>query len=211
MFAPQFNHSEERKRRVLGRLNEIYTKTLQIAIIFVHLMRHIHYKVRSTVFSVLDFFYPVFRRFLPLQTYHYAACGGFNTAMNLLIYFLSYNYLFNREIVYLGSLAFEPHIAALFLSFAFTLPAGFYLSMFVIFKGSYLKRKVQLFRYMLVILGCMIVNYVFLKFFVEVLHLYPTPSQMITTGFVILFNYFAQRYFSFRSDKKASVQQGIGA
>ncbi|MBA2745498.1 MAG: GtrA family protein, partial [Flavisolibacter sp.] len=93
--------------------------------------------------------------------------------------------------------------------FAFTFPVGFYLSMYVIFKGSYLKRRVQLFRYLLVIIGCMIINYIFLKIFVESLGWYPTPSQMITTGFVIIFNYFSQRFFSFRSEKKAAAEQGF--
>lgn len=174
-------------------------------------MRQVHYKVRSIIFTILDFFYPLFRRFMPLQTYHYAACGGVNTLLSLTTYFLSYNFLFDKKIFQLGFLAFEPHIAALLVSFAVSFPVGFYLSMYVIFKGSYLKRRVQLFRYFLVIMGCMVINYIFLKIMVEMLHWYPTPSQMITTGFVILFNYFSQRNFSFRADKKAAAKQGLEA
>lgn len=146
---------------------------------------------------------------MPLQTYHYAACGGANTLLSLTTYFLSYHYLFNKEIFRVGFLAFEPHIAALLVAFAFTFPVGFYLSMYVIFQGSYLKRRIQLFRYFIVIMGCMVINYIFLKIFVEMLGWYATPSQMITTGIVILFNYFSQRHFSFRSDKKAAAKQGL--
>lgn len=174
-------------------------------------MRVVHYKIRSLIFKVLDFFYPLFRRFMPVQTYHYAACGGVNTFLSLLTYFISYNFILKRQILHLGFIAFQPHIAALFIAFIVTFPIGFYLSMYVIFKGSYLKRKVQLFRYFIVIIGCMIINYIFLKIFVEVLGWYPTPSQIITTGFVILFNYFSQRHFSFKSDKQASRRQGIEA
>jgi putative flippase GtrA len=146
---------------------------------------------------------------MPLQTYHYAACGGTNTLLSLTTYFLSYHYIFRKEIFSIGFLSFEPHIAALLVSFAFTFPIGFYLSMYVTFKGSYLKRRIQLFRYFLVIMGCMVINYIFLKIFVESLGWYPTPSQMVTTGIVILFNYFTQRNFSFRSDKKAAEKQGL--
>ena len=174
-------------------------------------MRRVHYKVRSTIFSILDFFYPLFRKFMPLQTYHYAACGGVNTLLSLTMYFLSYHFIFHKEILDLGFLAFEPHIAALLFSFLFSFPVGFYLSMYVIFQGSYLKRRIQLFRYFLVILGCMTINYIFLKIFVETLGWYATPSQIITTGVVILSNYFSQRHFSFRSDKKAAAKQGIEA
>lgn len=165
-------------------------------------MRRIHNKVRAAIFKVLDLFYPIFKRFMPLQTYHYAACGGTNTFLSLFLYFVSYNYILKKQVLHLGPMAFQPHIAALFISFIFTLPIGFYLSMYVTFHGSTLKRRVQFFRYFLVIIGCMVINYIFLKLFVEVLGWYPTPSQLLTTCIVILFNYFSQRHFSFKGNKK---------
>lgn len=164
-------------------------------------MRKVHHKIRNTIFSVLDIFYPLFRKFMPLQTYHYAACGGGNTVFGLVIYFFAYNYILKKQVLDLGFMAFTPHIAALFISFLFTFPIGFYLSMFVVFQGSYLRRRVQLFRYFLVVLGCMFINYVCLKVFVEMLHWYPTPSQVLSTGIVILFSYFTQRHFSFKAGK----------
>jgi len=148
---------------------------------------------------------------VPLQTYHYAACGGVNTAVSLFTYFVSYNFIFKKEILDLGFIAFEPHIAALFMAFIISFPVGFYLSMYVIFHGSFLKRRVQLFRYFLVIMACMTINYIFLKIFVEVFKWYPTPSQLLTTGIVIVFNYFSQRYFSFRSNKQVIQKQQMRA
>ena len=62
-------------------------------------MRRVHYKVRRWIFQVLDIFYPLFRKFMPLQTYHYAACGGLNTFLSLLTYFLSYNYILDKQVV----------------------------------------------------------------------------------------------------------------
>jgi putative flippase GtrA len=148
---------------------------------------------------------------MPLQTYHYAACGGLNTVVGWIVYFGSYNYLFQKQLFDLGWVAFKPHMAALVVSLLITFPLGFYLSMFVIFQGSYLKRGTQLFRYFLVLLGCGFVNYVCLKIFVEWFGWYPTPSQILTTVFVILFNYFFQRNFSFKSDKEALRKQGLEA
>jgi len=162
-------------------------------------MQKIHYKVRSTIFRVLDLFYPLFKRFMPLQTYHYAACGGLNTVLTLFVYWVSFHYLFHEQVVDLGFIAFEPYIAAMFVSFLVSLPVGFYLSMYVIFQGSYLKRKTQFFRYFIVILGCMVIDYLGLKLFVEVFHWYPTIAKMVNTLLVILFNYFSQRHFSFRT------------
>ncbi|HWJ92062.1 MAG TPA: GtrA family protein [Flavisolibacter sp.] len=174
-------------------------------------MRRIHNKVRSGIFAFLDIFYPLFRRFMPLQTYHYAACGGTNTFLSLLIYFVSYHYILKHKILHLGFIAFQPHIAALFIAFIVTFPIGFYLSMYVTFHGSYLRRRVQFFRYFLVIMACMLLNYVCLKIFVEYFGWFPTPSQLLTTLIVILFNYFSQRHFSFRSEKASRTTEGASA
>ena len=174
-------------------------------------MQRIHHKVRAKIFGVLDYFYPLFRKFMPLQTYHYAACGGGNTLLSLLIYSVSYNFIFKKQVVHLGFIAFEPYIAALFIAFIITFPIGFYLSMYIVFQGSYLKRRIQLLRYFLVSMGCIFINYVCLKIFVGLLGWYPTPSQIITTGIVILFSYLTQRHFSFRSDKTRPSRSRVKA
>ena len=138
---------------------------------------------------------------MTLQMYRYAACGGGNTALNILIYFLTYNFVLYKEVLHLGPIAISPHIAAFLIAFCITFPIGFYLSMYVVFQGSYLKRRIQLFRYFMVAMMCIVLNYILLKAFVEGLGIYPTPSMMMTTGIVVLFSYFSQRYFSFRSVK----------
>jgi hypothetical protein len=192
-------------------VNEFDWKSRKIATIFAAFMRRIHHTIRRSIFAVLDVFYPLFKRFMPLQTYHYAACGGGNTLLSLLIYFLSYNFILNKEVLHLGFIAFKPHIAALFIAFIITFPIGFYLSMFVVFQGSYLKRRVQFFRYFLVVLGSMTINYICLKIFVESFGWYPTPSQILTTGIVICFSYFSQRHFSFKVIKPAKETEQMSA
>jgi putative flippase GtrA len=146
---------------------------------------------------------------MPLQTYHYAACGGGNTMLSLLIYTISYNFIFQKKVVHLGFIAFEPYIAALFISFILTFPIGFYLSMYIVFQGSYLKKRVQLLRYFLVAIGCIFINYICLKIFVGLLGWYPTPSQILTTAIVILFSYLTQRHFSFKSDKSKPARSSV--
>lgn len=167
-------------------------------------MLSIHIRLKAFILGFLDFFYPLFRKFMPLQTYRYAACGGSNTAFSLFIYFLSYNYILDKEILDLGFVTFKPHIAALFFSFLFSFPVGFYLSMYVVFQGSELRKRVQLFRYFLVAMGCILINYVFLKLFVEIFGWYATPSQMLTTVIVTMFSYFSQRHFSFKTTARSN-------
>lgn len=98
----------------------------------------------------------------------------------------------------MGPVAISAHIAAFLIAFCITFPIGFYLSMYVVFTGSHLRRRVQFVRYFIVALGCILLNYVLLKLFVEVLGWYPTPSMMLTTLFVVGFSYISQRHFSFQ-------------
>ncbi len=166
-------------------------------------MQRIHSALRYGILQVVDFFYPPFRRFMPLQTFRYAACGGSNTLFNILTYFITYNFILNKHILHLGIIAISAHIAAFFIAFCITFPTGFYLSMFVVFQGSHLRKRIQLFRYLLVVLICLLLNYVLLKLFVESFGWYPTPSLIVTTVIVVGFSYVSQKYFSFKNKDTA--------
>lgn len=170
-------------------------------------MHQVHNKIRENIFAVLDIFYPLFKRFMPLQTYHYAACGGSNTLFNIFLYHMFYNFVVDKEVFYLGPLAFKPHVAAFIMAFCITFPIGFYLSMYVVFQGSYLRRRIQLIRYFMVAMACVGLNYFLLKFFIEMLgwHNHPTLALMATAVIVVLFSYLSQRFFSFRTASPATI------
>ena len=161
-------------------------------------MLGIHKWFKTTILSIVDFFYPPFKGIMPLQTFRYAACGGANTCLSILIFFVSYNFVLQKQIVYTPVTAISPHIASLIISFCITFPIGFYLSMFVVFPHSYLPRRIQLFRYFLVAIICIVLNYTLLNLFVVQFQWWPTLSQIITTVLVVSFSYLSQRYFSFR-------------
>jgi putative flippase GtrA len=163
-------------------------------------MLAVHHQIRSGILSLIDFFYPLFKRFMTLQTYRYAACGGGNTALNILIFFVAHNFILQKEVLHLGPVAISSHVAAFLIAFCITFPIGFYLSMFVVFQGSYLRRRIQLIRYLMVALVCIVLNYVFLKLFVEVVGLYPTPALLLTALIVVTFSYLSQKHFSFKKE-----------
>lgn len=155
--------------------------------------------MRKLVLSFIDFFYPMFRRLMPLQTFRYAACGGLNTALDILIFFISYNFIFHKQIVHVSTFAISPHIAAFLAAFCVSFPIGFCLNKYVVFAESNLRKRTQLSRYFLLVLACIALNYMFLKLFVEQLHIYPTISKIITTVIVVTFSYFTQKHFTFTS------------
>lgn len=156
----------------------------------------------------IDFFYPPFRRFLPITIFRYIVCGGGNVLFDWILYFIFYNFVLQKAVLNIGFIAFTPHIGALVLTFPITLLSGFYLSRNITFRGSNLNHHIQLLRYLVIVGVNLLINYVCLKCFVDYLHIFPTPSKMITTIFTTIFSYFAQKHYSFRN-KKAEIKDFI--
>ena len=152
----------------------------------------------NKLITFIDLFYPPFRKFMPERTFRYAVCGGSNTVLGLMVYFISYQYILKKENLNLGFFAFKPHIAALFISFCISFVVGFLLMKFVVFVDSNLKGRIQLFRYFLAFSFNLVLNYGLLKLFVEVLHMPVLVSQFITTCIVVSISYLSQKHFSFK-------------
>ena len=161
-------------------------------------MRKLHDYIRGLILSVVDLFYPLFRNLMPLQTFRYAACGGFNTLLDISLFFVSYNYILKKTPIHLPFLTIGPHIAAFLIGFSITFPIGFYLSRYVVFQQTSVAKTEQLRKYFMVVFGCLLLNYGFLKLFVDVFGWYPTPSKVVTTVFVVAFSYLSQKNYTFK-------------
>ncbi|NML41257.1 GtrA family protein [Chitinophaga sp. G-6-1-13] len=160
--------------------------------------------LRRIILQIIDFFYQPFARVMPRQTFRYLACGGGNTAMDILLYFICYNFVLNKEMIHLPFIDISAHIAALFMSMAVTFPTGFLLSKYVVFSDSNIRGRVQLFRYFLLVGICILLNYFLMKLFVDRLHFYPTVGKICTTALVVIFSYLTQKKFTFKVKQTAS-------
>ena len=132
----------------------------------------------------------------------YAACGGGNTALGLLMFFISYNFVFKKQLVHLPFITFMPHIASMILSFLITFPIGFYMARYVVFSESTLRGRHQLVRYFATAMASVVLNYINLKILVEMFHVYPTISQIINTVIVVTCSYLMQKHFAFKHPVK---------
>lgn len=166
-------------------------------------MRKLHEHLRNLILWGVDLIYPLFAKVMPLQTFRYAACGGFNTLLDISLFFVSYNFILKKQPVHLSFLTIGPHIAAFLIGFCVTFPIGFYLSRYVVFQETSVAKRQQLGKYFMVVLGCLLLNYGFLKLFVEVFHWFPTPSKLVTTVFVVAFSYLTQKNFTFKPAQAA--------
>ena len=162
-------------------------------------MQKLHAFIRKTILTIVDTFYPLFKRFMPLQTFRYAACGGANMLLDIAIFSYAYNYLAAKQIVYIGPFVLKPFVFAFLISFIISFPIGFYLSRYVVWQQTETKKRIQIFRYFLVVAACIGLNYLLLNIFVQVLHWWPTIAKIVTSVFVVLFSYLTQRNFSFKA------------
>lgn len=154
--------------------------------------------MQGLITNIIDFFYPPFRKIMPPHTFRYAACGGANVLLDILLYFISYNFILHKQDLNLGFIAFKPHVAAFLISLAVTMPVGFLLSRYIVWTESEVRGRVQLFRYILVVLANILLNYIFIKLLVEYGHFYPTIAKICTTVIVIIFSYLSQKHFTFK-------------
>ena len=148
--------------------------------------------------KMIDFTYPLFRRFIPIQLYRYGACGASNIVFDWLLYFLVYNYIFKYRFIDLGIISLKPHISAFVLIFPVTTFSGFLLQKYVTFTASDLRGRVQLIRYLMIVAVNLLINYFGLIFFVDGLHFYPTPSRMLITIVTVICSYLGQKKFTFK-------------
>ena len=170
-------------------------------------MVHFLRKIRDLIIRIIDWFYFPFLHFIPGEVFRYAVTGGLNTVLDLMLYFVFYRFILDKQIVDLGFVAISPHIAAFLMVFPITFSTGFILAKYVTFSASELRGRIQLFRYGVTVFGAIILNYVFLKLFVEYFGWYATLSKGVTTVIVVVYSYISQRYFSFKTARLLVSEQ----
>lgn len=162
--------------------------------------------VAQCLIRVVDLLYvPIVRRFVSRDIFGYALCGGANMALDTLWYFLLYHFVVCERFIDLGVVLMSPHIASLCLVFPITFFTGFWLNRNVAFRVTHLRSHRQLWRYLLSVIGSIVINYVCMKLFVEYFAIWPTPSKMLTTVISVLYSFLMARYFTFIDVAEESV------
>jgi len=188
-----FATMQENRNYIIGLFSGYYHSLRKIFKPFID-------NVAVIVRSIIDWFYPPFKRVMPLQTFRYAACGGGNTLLDIVLFFFAYHFLLEGEMITFYSLTLTAHIAAFIFSFFFTFPFGFFLSRYVVFQESTARKREQLPKYLAVVMGAILLNYFCLKVFIETMNVQPLFSKLMTTVVVVAFSYFSQKYFTFKAD-----------
>jgi hypothetical protein len=119
-------------------------------------------------------------------------------ALDALWYFVIYHFIVAKQFLDLGIVVVSPHILSLIIVFPVTFFTGFWLNRNVAFVATKQKTRKQLRRYALSVVGSIIINYICMKFFVEYLNIWPTPSKLLTTIVSVLYSFLVAKYYTFR-------------
>ena len=165
-------------------------------------MKKLFTKIGNRIRSGIDFFYPSFSRFMSPQLFRYAVCGGSNMLFDWLLFYCIFNYVLHQQPLDLGFMQIHSHPAAFTLKFPITLFTGFLLQKYVTFSLADASRgRVQLIRYLLVVIINLGINYVGLYLFVDILHFYPSIANATNAIITCFLSYFAQKKFTFKIKK----------
>ncbi len=156
--------------------------------------------LRDTFVRCIDFFYPVFKKIMPLQVYHFLVCGTLNTLNDWFMYYILYHYVVKESLVDLGFIAISPHIAALILVTPITLTVGFLFSKYVTFQGATISTSRQFVRYIIMLSFNFVLSYLSMKMLCDVLGFWATPSKMLTTALTTVVGFFVQKNYSFKRE-----------
>ncbi len=156
-------------------------------------------KIQLIIIRALNYFHIPFRSFIPLETFRYAVTGGFNTTLDIFLYFICYNFILDKKVIDFHIISISPHIAAFLIVFPVTFFTGFLLAKYITFTNSEIRGRTQLIRYLISVSGSIFLNYVLLKVLVEFGGLWPTLAKIITTGIVVIYSYFAQKFYTFKT------------
>lgn len=152
---------------------------------------------------------PVVRRFISRDIFGYGLCGGTNMVLDTIWYFVIYHYIVCERYINLDFIVVSPHIASLCIVFPITFFTGFWLNRNVAFRVTHLQTRRQLIRYGLSVIGSIVINYVCMKLFVEIFHIWPTPSKMLTTLLSVVYSFLAAKYFTFADKTKGATSSKV--
>lgn len=155
--------------------------------------------MRKFALTFIDFFHQPFAKWIPQATFRYLVTGGSTAAMGVLVYFLVYNFVLQKQGILLPFIFISGPIAALLIELCITFPMGFILNKYLVFTESNLRGRIQLFRYGMIVAINILLNYILIKLMVELLHFYPTLSKLFTTIIIAIFSFFSQKNYSFGS------------
>ena len=116
--------------------------------------------------------------FLQSRVFKYFIAAGVATVVDVGLYYLCFNYLFEKQPVTLfDSFVLKATTISLVISYSCGLVTNFSISKFLVFTDSEMKTTSAFFRFVMVALFVLMLNYFFMDFLIHQLLWYPTIAR----------------------------------
>lgn len=140
------------------------------------------------------------QKLLASRIFRYFISAGLATWVDVVVYFLAFNYLYEKnDIVFVEGIVVASTTASLVMSYTAGLITNFTLTKMLVFKESDLQTHKQLFRYVLVALLVLALNWLLMRFLIRSLYWYPTVARATSAILVGVLSFSIHKVFSFRS------------
>jgi putative flippase GtrA len=132
----------------------------------------------------------------------YFFSAGTATVVDVSVYFTTYNYILRKtDIPFIGPFVLTAPMLSLVISYSCGLFTNFFITRAMVFTESNLRGRKQLFRFIQVALLVLFMNYLFMKFLVQVLEWYPTIARVVSALSIGVMSYLFHKHYSFKGKK----------
>lgn len=139
------------------------------------------------------------KKLVASKVFRYFISAGIATWVDITVYFMAFNYIYQKmDIDFFGLITITAPTASLILSYTMGLITNFTITKFLVFKESELETYKQLFRYILVAMMVLVLNYFLMKFLIGTLQWYPTIARAVSAVSVGLLSFVVHKTFSFK-------------
>lgn len=143
------------------------------------------------------------QKLLRSKIFRYFVSAGLATWVDICVYFLAYNYLYKKlDFDLFGWVVVSAPSASLMLSYTIGLLTNFTITKMLVFKESELATYKQLFRYVIVAVFVLALNYIMMRFLIRQLDWYPTIARAVSAISIGLLSFVIHKSFSFKMNAK---------
>ncbi len=132
--------------------------------------------------------------------------AGVATLVDISVYFIAFNYIYHKQDIQLmDSVIVSAATAALLLSYTAGLITNFTITKFLVFHESDLETHKQLFRYILVAMVVLALNYGLMRYLIRSLEWFPTLARAFSAISIGILSFIIHKTFSFRVSKEKKM------
>ena len=140
------------------------------------------------------------RLLLKSKVLRYFFSAGTATCVDVGVYFISFNYLFRKvDMDLAGLFVLSAPTASLILSYSAGLLTNFTITRLIVFNESELKTRTQFFRFVLVAILVLGMNWVLMRWLIRGLEWFPTVARAFSALSIGVFSFMIHKSFSFRA------------